>query len=200
MADELHNLGVDIDTGNLSRIETNKQGASNEVLDGILRAFGISIDDLLSQAANLPSEANVTPGPDIKGYCPVISWVQAGEWSEIVDIYSPGVAEEWLPCPGPHSPNTFVLRVAGESMYDPSGQRSFKEGDLIFVDPERHANNGSLVVVRLEDHTEATFKQLVIEGGQKYLKALNPSWPNRIIPINGNATICGVVSYKVEVV
>jgi len=187
-----------------SRIGNYEKGTREpkyDILVTLAKAMGVRVSDITGETRPSPiaSElANVEPGPEIKGYCPVISWVKAGEWSEIIDIYSPGVAEEWLPCPGPHSANTFVLRVAGESMYDPTGQRSFKEGDLIFVDPEKHANNGSLVVVRQEEHTEATFKQLVIEGGQKYLKALNPSWPNRIIPVNGNATICGVVSYKVE--
>jgi len=39
---------------------------------------------------------------------------------------------------------------------------------------------------------------LIIEGGKKYLKALNPDWPAPIIPINGNATMCGVVIFKGE--
>ena len=56
------------------------------------------------------------------------------------------------------------------------------------------------VVVRLEDSQETTFKQLVIEEGHQYLKALNPDWPNRIIEVNSNATICGVVVFKGEVV
>ena len=56
------------------------------------------------------------------------------------------------------------------------------------------------VVVRLEDSQETTFKQLGIEEGHQYLKALNPDWPNRIIEVNSNATICGVVVFKGEVV
>ena len=84
-------------------------------------------------------------------------------------------------------------------MYDPTGKRSFKDGDLVLVEPHAHAENGSLVVVRLDDESEATFKQLIIEGGRKFLKALNPNWPNRIFEVNGNATICGVVKAKTEV-
>ena len=45
-----------------------------------------------------------------------------------------------------------------------------------------------------------TFKQLIIEEGHRYLKALNPDWPHRIIEVNSNATICGVVGFKGEVV
>ena len=140
----------------------------------------------------------VEPGPDIQGIVPLISHVQAGEWSEIIDTFQPGDAEDWLPCPVCHSVKTFVLRVRGESMYNLHGEQSFREGELIFVDPERQPINGSLVVVRLDDVKEATFKKLVIEGDKKYLVALNPSWPQRVIEINSNATICGVAIFKGE--
>lgn len=50
-----------------------------------------------------------------------------------------------------------------------------------------------------EEHSnEATFKQLIVEGKRKYLKALNPDWPERIIQSHASATICGVVIFKGE--
>lgn len=127
---------------------------------------------------------------------PLISWVQAGDWSEITDNFPLGDAEEWLPCPVNHGPKTFALAVRGESMNNPHGQPSFSAGDLIFVDPDRQWENGSLVVVRLDDDKEATFKKLIVEGRRKYLRPLNPAWPEQVIEINGNATICGVAIFK----
>lgn len=141
---------------------------------------------------------NVEPGPESKGLIPLISWVQAGAWSEVVDLYAVGDAEDWLPCPANHGPRCFALRVRGESMFDPHGRRSFREGDIVFVDPERQAENGSLVIAKLTDSQEATFKQLVIEDEKRYLKALNPAWPERMMPINGSCQIVGVVFSKVE--
>jgi SOS-response transcriptional repressor LexA len=76
----------------------------------------------------------------------------------------------------------------------------FHDGDLIFVDPLVSAQSCRYVVVRLEHPQEATFKQLIVEGGRRYLKALNPDWPNRIIEMDSDATICGVVVFKGEVV
>lgn len=143
--------------------------------------------------------SNIGPGPDIRGAVPLISWVQAGDWCGIVDNFAPGDAEEWLPCPVPHGPRTYVLRVRGESMWNPHVRPSFADGDLIFVDPDKDAIHGSMVIVRLDDKHEATFKRLVIEGDQRYLRAINPAWPEPIIQINGNAaTICGVVILKAE--
>jgi SOS-response transcriptional repressor LexA len=142
-------------------------------------------------------DRNVEPGPEIKGKLPLISWVQAGAWESVVDNFAPGDAEEWILSPVAVSESAFYLRVRGQSMYSPNGEPSFRENDLILVDPQGEADSGSLVIVRMDDSAEATFKQLIIEDGKKYLKALNPSWPNRIVQVNGNATICGVVKTKI---
>lgn len=70
---------------------------------------------------------------------------------------------------------------------------TFSEGDLIFVEPDLQLLNGKYVVTRLDDENEATFTQLIIEGGHKFLKAANPT---PIQPINGNCTIVGVVIFS----
>ncbi|MCI2809358.1 LexA family protein [Eoetvoesiella caeni] len=120
---------------------------------------------------------------------PLISWVKAGDWCGVVDNFSPGDAEEWLPIPRAHGPNAYALRVRGVSM-----EPRYRDGSIIFVDPSKQADHGSNVVVRMDNEAEATFKQLVVEGDTKFLRALNPDWPGpKLIEINSSATICGVV-------
>lgn len=131
---------------------------------------------------------NVSPGPDIKSTVPLISWVQAGAWSEINEIRECD-AERFM-CPVNASGKTFALRVQGVSM-----EPKFYEGDLIFVDPEAECIHGSYVVARLDDDNHATFKQLIIESGHKFLKAANPNWPEQLIPINGNCTLVGKIIF-----
>jgi len=147
------------------------------------------------QSMAQPTETNADEGPDIRSLRPLISWVQAGEWSEISEGFAPQYGVELLPCPVTCSPESFVLRVRGSSM-----EPKFHEGDLIFVDPSVAAVHGKYVVVRIDESNEATFKQLIVEGNRQYLKALNPDWPNRIIELNTTATIVGVVVFKGEVV
>lgn len=131
------------------------------------------------------------------GQIPKISWVQAGDFSEAIDIYVPGYADEWMYCPFPHGSGSFVLEVVGESMYDPTGPKSYAPGDCIAVDPTREAVNRSMVVVKLTDDNKATFKQLIIDpDGTKMLRALNPNWPKPFIEINRDARIVGVVIGK----
>ena len=117
---------------------------------------------------------------------PLISWVQAGNWSEVIDNFQPGDADEFYPCPEKHSKSTFALTVIGESM-----ATSFVPGEIIYIDPEVSPESGSYVVVR-QNGDQATFKQLMFDGEKKYLKALNPDWPNPIIEMLPDAIICGV--------
>lgn len=165
------------------------------------RFFNVSLKDISPRLAEqysgvTLSDPNTAPAPAAKGEIPLISWVQAGAWQEISDLYETGEAERWVLCDQPHGSMAFALRVRGESMRDPTGQRSFDDGDIIHVDPERPYGNGSLVVVRVNGDNEATFKQLVLEGGRKYLKALNPHWPNQIIEMPEDSVIAGVVIGK----
>lgn len=124
---------------------------------------------------------------------PLISWVQAGTWMNIVEGFAFEDAEEYYPCPEKHSNSTFALTVIGESM-----SPDFIPGEIIYVDPDVEPTNGACVVVQQDDNGEATFKQLITDGNKRYLKALNPDWPTPIIEMMPDATICGVVigSYR----
>lgn len=183
-----------ITRASVSGWESDDTRPDQDKLPALARKLGTTVEHLLTgkrpDAAD--SDANVEPGPDLRGHVPLISWVQAGNWEAVVDNFSPGDAEDWMPCPRKYGPQTFALRVRGVSM-----EPKYQDGDIIFVDPDAQAEHGKNVVVRLDDEHEATFKQLVVEGGQKFLRAINPDWPGpKLIPINGNATICGVVIGK----
>lgn len=139
-----------------------------------------------------PPVQNIEPAsvPPSTRTAPVISWVQAGDWSEAIDLHQPGIGDDYEAVPAAAGENVFWLRVVGDSMTAPAGV-SVPEGHLILVDPDRPPVSGSLVVAKLVDSDEVTFKRLVIDAGQKYLKPLNPDY--KTIPINGNCKIVGVV-------
>lgn len=191
----------DIDASYISQLLNNHRPMGEKAAQNLEKKLGITPGSLVTPTwaetqEDEPTQTNVEPGPHIAGRIPLISWVQAGSWSEVVDLYAVGDAEEWIPCPGPHGPRAFVLRVRGESMKNPHARISFDDGDLACVDPDKPALNKSLVVVKLNDSQEATFKQLIIEGDQKYLKALNPAWPEPIIRVDQNAVFVGTVFFK----
>lgn len=120
---------------------------------------------------------------------PVISFVQAGNWTEACEPYTLSEIDEWYESEVAVHGSAFWLKVEGDSMTAPTGV-SIPEGSLVLVDTGRDPINGSLVIAKLTDTNEATFKKLVLDGA-KYLKALNPAYP--VITINGNCKIIGVV-------
>lgn len=178
---------VGVKAPSVTQWETGKTSLSGESLLKVAKILGVSPDYILH--GGKLTRSNITTGPEIKGKFPLISWVAAGTWHEITEVH-PSEAS-LFPCPVNCSERTFVLRVQGISM-----EPLFRDGDLIFIDPEAEWRHGSYVVARLDDQNEATFKQLIIEGGQKYLKPLNKDWPEKIIPINGNCTLVGPVVFS----
>lgn len=133
----------------------------------------------------------LTPTPTKK--VPLISWVQAGAWSEVVDEYHPDDADEWVTTYRHVSENTFALRVAGDSM-----EPEFTDGETIIVDPAVQADHKKFIIAKIEDNGEngeATFKQIIKDGSSIYLKPLNPRYP--IIDMTGRKfRIVGVVVEK----
>lgn len=135
---------------------------------------------------------NTEEGPAIRGQVPEISWVQAGNPSEAVDNFHPGDGERSIPVTVAVRRHTFALRVKGDSMVDPSGiGPSFPEGITIIVEPDEEPRHRRFVVVKSDDETEATFKQLIIDGQDWYLRPLNPTYKTKPFPADGR--ICGVV-------
>jgi SOS-response transcriptional repressor LexA len=181
-----------VSPASVTQWEQDANQPRGESLIALAKVLGCEPDWLLSGKRTPPTRpevSNVTAGPELHGLYPVISWVQAGDWSAIHEI---SVADAMhYPCPVKCSNKTFLLEVHGMSM-----SPTFSEGDLIFVDPEVQPINGKYVVARLDDQNEATFKQLIIESGYKFLKATNPAWPTPIQAINGNCSIVGVVIFS----
>jgi repressor LexA len=73
-------------------------------------------------------------------------------------------------------PNTYVLRVKGESMVGDH----ILDGDMIVVEGRETANDGEIVVA-LDDNGHATLKRMYHEGGKIRLQPANPSMPPIIV-------------------
>ena len=69
-------------------------------------------------------------------------------------------------------PNSFLLRVKGDSMIDDH----IVDGDLIVVEGRETANNGEIVVA-LDDNGQATLKRFYQENGRIRLQPSNPTMP-----------------------
>lgn len=142
--------------------------------------------DLVGDAG---SNVEMTLQPSRSFSYPEISWVQAGSAMEAIELSNVAA------CPRHTSDvwagdNGFWLRVVGASMTSPSGS-SFPEGFLILVAPDIEPRQGQYVVAKMIDTNEATFKQLVRDAGELFLKPLNPSYPTK--PIDDAWEVVGTV-------
>ena len=131
----------------------------------------------------------------MNGEIPVISWVAAGNWAEVMPTTLDDVID-WIPKPAHLSDMAFGLVVRGRSMWP-----EFKPDEIVYVEPNItpwDLKDGDLVIVQCNDDTEATFKQLVMGNGydDMYLKPLNPDWPDQKMQPMTECNLVGVVDSK----
>lgn len=145
------------------------------------------------------AEGDITmPIPGVEGAAemltrvPLISFVQAGDWSGVVDNFQPGDAEEWIPFPGHIGPHAFALRVNGPSM-----EPKFVEGDIIFVDPDREVESGDFIIAK-NGADEATFKKFYRDGDRCFLVPLNEDWGKPMEMTGRDWKIVGRVMGKLD--
>lgn len=188
---------LDISQGAVGHYLNGRNALNTAVASVFARLLGISVSDFspslakdISDMSSVASKNTSFAGHYSPGSkYPVISKVQAGAWCEAVEPYTLKDIDLWLESDAHIQGEAFWLQVDGDSMTAPAGL-SIPEGTFVLFDTGREAINGSLVIAKLSDSNEATFKKLVIDGAQKYLKGLNPQWP--LVAINGNCRIIGV--------
>ncbi|WP_438283796.1 LexA family protein [Pseudomonas alabamensis] len=182
----------------ISQLETGKNLQSAH-LPKIAHVCGVNaiwlseaLGPMLPERATPAPQTNVAPTeqPTLTFRYPVISWVAAGAWAEAVEPFPPGFSDRYELSEYDAKGTAFWLEVKGDSMTAPVGQ-SIAEGTLILVDTEADAQHGKLVIAKLADSNEATFKKLVEDGGRRYLKPLNPAYPTEMCA--GDCRIIGVV-------
>ncbi|HBM1136930.1 helix-turn-helix domain-containing protein [Acinetobacter baumannii] len=169
----------------ISDLETGNAKSTGSILE-LANALGVTAEELKKGVVGELVTSNVSP---IQArMAPVLSWVQAGNFTNVESVDMTQVTE-WFPLPD-DCEKCFYLKVRGVS-----NEPDFIEGDYIVVDPTVHYSDmqsGDIIVVRKDK--DATFKKLVIESdGTRYLKAINPNFHPNIIPIDEDCYFIGQV-------
>ena len=143
--------------------------------------LGISVAEMVSGGSNTGR------GLDMRSEVPLVSEVEAGDYT-VIDNFKPKGNFDTVPVSVPVKRHTYALAVQGDSMVSDAGD-SFPPGSIIVVEPELAAVPGDYVIA-LHGDGATTFKQLVKDGGDLYLKPLNARYP--IKRLDG-AKVVGVV-------
>jgi SOS-response transcriptional repressor LexA len=143
--------------------------------------LGISVAELLSGGYSVAGRLVV------RAEVPLVPAAHAGEYAVIDNFESRGRFDK-VPLSVEVRRYTYALRVQGDSMVCDAGD-SFPEGSIIVVEPEMKPQPGNCVIV-LNAANETTFKRLVKDGSNLYLKPLNARY---LIKPLGAAKVIGVV-------
>ncbi len=168
-------------TSQTSDLLTGKAAFGEKVARSIEEAASLSVNwlDVLGE------DANTAVCPDSCGHVPLLTETQAGIFREIVNNFdSIKSNRELINTAVPIKRYTFALRVSGDSMIP-----RFSPGMVLLIEPEMDAQPNDYVIA-MSDAKECTFKQLIKDGSDWYLKPLNDRYPIKAL---AGSKIIGVV-------
>jgi len=168
-------------------------------------------DEIEPKSKNLASLAralNVAPDYLVHGavfgeglsIAPLHSRVPLLKWADLNNglKMEKANAESWLYCPTQCGEGTFALRVDNDLMVSQNqNSKSYPEGTIIFIDPDAPLRSGCRVIAK-KLNSLATFKEYIVDGGDAYLKPINPQYPT--VLMESDTEIIGIIigSYSAE--
>lgn len=148
-----------------------------ETLRPIANYFEVSISQLVGeQPLNLPTTPNIN-------FVPLITLQQAPHWRDATT--APEISQYAI-TDAPISTEAFAIKTADSTMLP-----RFPIGATLIIDPNLNASDGNFVIAHQTGQTVATFKQLLIDGDDRYLKPLNKEF--QTVQMTNDHTIIGTM-------
>ncbi|ATP90368.1 helix-turn-helix domain-containing protein [Aeromonas media] len=145
-------------------------------LSALAKALSVSVFWLMDGKGD-PAGQNLEIAPPDIHRIPVISYVQAGVWTETSEIREYDGNLVYITTDLELGERAFAIELKGHSM-----EPEFVEGDIVLIDPDEHPHPGDFVVAKNGEEA-ATFKKYrprgVGEDGQEVfeLVPLNDDFP-----------------------
>ncbi|OGT26023.1 MAG: hypothetical protein A3I77_02890 [Gammaproteobacteria bacterium RIFCSPLOWO2_02_FULL_42_14] len=154
-------------------------------LHAIAKYFNVTVDQLLgNQPIFQHTGSSILTGSYTS--IPIIEWDNVNNWNRILQSVKPDNHFDWILTDPNIEVGQFALRVKGDSMWP-----QFQENTILIVDPTREQKNRDFVVVHIKKSNEILFRQLIIDGKYKFIKAINDIFPT--IQLQDADKIIGVV-------
>lgn len=154
-------------------------------LRAISEHFNVTVDQLLGKH---PLFRHTYPNALTNTYIsiPIVEWECANNWENKLYDIKPDNHFDWILTDPNIEIGKFALRVKGDSMWP-----QFQENTVLIIDPAREQKNRDFVIVYIKKNDEILFRQLLVEGKNKFLKAINDIFPT--LQLQSSDKIIGIV-------
>lgn len=140
-----------------------------ETLRPIASYFTLTINELIGDEP-LPKDAlSGTLGKRVPNWnrVPLLTWEQATQ----LPYVNHAECEQFVATDQDVSDNAYALTIKDSTMLP-----RFPENAIIIVDPAYTPIDRDFAIVHIDGHKQVTFKQILIDGEETYLKPLNPDF------------------------
>ncbi|MBS0358924.1 MAG: helix-turn-helix domain-containing protein [Proteobacteria bacterium] len=173
VSDLFRKTGIPIPT--LNRLRSNKiSNPTLTTLAPIADFFSISVSQLIGEQplpyAGMVFENSLPPKPL---NIPILSWKNATDWCRNKKRVLDPETVQWITINGSPNQPLFALKMEGQSMTP-----NFPEGSLLIFDPELTPKDHSFGLVLLKGNKTPLFKQILLDGNDRYIKSLNSAYAN----------------------
>ncbi|MAZ77691.1 MAG: hypothetical protein CMF39_03340 [Legionellaceae bacterium] len=145
--------------------------------------FNISVEQLKGDT-NIPWLDNNNPEEAGLKKLPILTWDGVTQWLQdntLPDEHETTVTDVSV------SDQAFGLIIKDSSM-----EPMFTIGTTIILDPNCQPKDRGFVLVKLANHDDAIFRQLIIDAPNRYLRPLSPDLEDfKLLPLKNNDQICG---------
>lgn len=174
---------IDVPRATINRLVSGRTPDPRaSTLSAIAEYFSISVDQLMGKNPVFSQSSSAALGQNL----PILTWEKVLHWenhTRLCDVtkdtdcisYDPSIQE-----------GRFCLRVTSDAMTP-----QFQENSILIVNPTKVAVNRDYVIVHLIRTDEIIFRQLLIDGKYRCLKAINGLFP--MIELHNDDRIVGVV-------
>ena len=143
---------IGVTKATISQWEKGDYSPSGQNLYNLAKVLGVSAEWLLSGKGE-PKFQNIEPVALGGHQIPVLSYVQAGQLTEVQEIRDVDGGYEYIQADDDIGDRAFAMRISGDSMAP-----EFGEGDLVIIDPDIDPVPGDYVAAK-NGSLEATFKK-----------------------------------------
>jgi hypothetical protein len=177
----------------VSRLVTGKKALGEKLAREIELQLGLERGELDRETPILSDGVAPLPSVRLTG-----STVPVVDWESLEDFLGNRNANmvaipvlHYAPRPTGVSEQAVAVQVQGFAM-----EPEFRDGWLAYIDTGKAVKHGDYVVAKPAGRKVPMLRQLIVEGGTRYLRALNPQHPENLVVLDEEGSVIGRVVYQ----